>query len=378
MIIGVPKEIKEDEYRVALTPAGVMALKQNGHKVLVEQSAGMGTWITDEEYVKAGAEIVSSEEVWAKSHMIVKVKEPLAEEFPKVRQNQILFMYFHFAANEPLMRAMVKSKSICLAYETVELPDRTHPLLTPMSEVAGRISIQQGAKFLERPMGGRGILLSGVPGVKPATVVIIGAGIAGINAAKVAAGTGSQVYLLDINLDRLRYCDDIFPKNVTTLHSNPDTLSKVIQEADLVIGAVYITGAKTPILITREMLKTMKPRSVVVDISVDQGGCFETTKPTSHKNPTYVVEDIVHYSVANMPGAVANTSSYALTNATLPYIVRLADKGMVALQENEPLKKGLSIAAGEVTQKPIAEQYGYNYLNADSFLSKNLELSLHA
>ena len=369
MIVGVPREVKADEYRVALTPAGVMALRSKGHKVLVETHAGEGTHISDAEYREAGAEILPVDEVWAKAEMIVKVKEPQAAEHPKIRPGQLVFTYFHFAAGEDLMHAMVKSRAYCIAYETVELSDKSLPLLTPMSEVAGRLSIQEGAKYLERPMGGRGVLLSGVPGVKPAIVGIIGAGVVGINAVKVAAGFGATVYVLDINLDRLRYLDDIFPNNVITLHSNPATIKQVLQEVDLLVGAVYLTGARAPVLVTKEMLSLMKPGSVIVDVCVDQGGCFETTKPTTHGKPTYVVDGVVHYAVANMPGAVAHTSTYALTNATLPYVVKLADKGLDALREDQSLRKGLNVAMGDVTLEAIANQFGYKYIAADKALS---------
>lgn len=369
MIVGVPREVKADEYRVALTPAGVITLCSKGHKVLVEKGAGEGTHISDSDYKDAGAEILSVEEVWAKADLIVKVKEPQAAEYPRIRPGQLVFTYFHFAAGEDLMHAMVKSKAYCIAYETVEMPDRTLPLLTPMSEVAGRLSIQEGAKYLERPMGGRGVLLSGVPGTLPAKVGVIGAGVVGINAVKVAAGFGAIVYVLDINLDRLRYLDDIFPNNVITLHSNPGTIRQVLQEVDLLVGAVYLTGARAPVLVTRDMLSLMKPGSVIVDVCVDQGGCFETTKPTTHGNPTYVVDGVVHYAVANMPGAVAITSTYALTNATLPYVVKLADKGLDALREDESLRKGLNVAMGDVTLEAVATQFGYKYVPADRALS---------
>jgi len=368
MIVGVPREVKNNEYRVALTPSGVMSLRQRGHRVLVETGAGEGTHIPDEEYSAAGAEILDVEEVWAQSDLIVKVKEPQAIEYSRIRPNQIVFTYFHFAANEPLMHAMVESDAICIAYETVELSNGHLPLLTPMSEVAGRLSIQQGAKYLERPMGGRGVLLSGVPGVKQAVVAVIGAGVVGINAVKVAAGFGATVYVLDINLERLRYLDDIFPHNVITLHSNPGTIRQILPEVDLLIGAVYVTGTRTPVLVTREDLKLMKSGSVVVDVCVDQGGCFETTKPTTHANPTYEVEGVVHYAVANMPGAVAHTSTYALTNATLPYINKLASQGLAALQSDPALRKGLNIAKGQVTLEAIAEQFDYEYVPAESFL----------
>ncbi len=370
MTVGVPREVKNNEFRVAMTPAGVMLLKQNGHRVVVETNAGEGTHITDEEYQAAGAEILGVEEVWAQADMIVKVKEPQAIEYPRIKPGQILFTYFHFAADEPLMRAMVASQAYCVAYETVESENKSLPLLTPMSEVAGRLSIQEGAKYLERPMGGRGVLLSGVPGVKPAVVGVIGAGVVGINAVKVAAGFGATVYVLDVNLERLRYLDDIFPNNVITLHSNPGTLRQVLQEVDLLIGAVYLTGARAPILVTREDLKLMmKKGSVIVDVCVDQGGCFVTTKPTTHADPTYVVDGVVHYGVANMPGAVAHTSTYALTNATLPYVIRIANQSLNALDADHGLRKGLNVANGQVTLKYIADQYGYDYVPAETFLN---------
>ncbi len=368
MIVGVPREVKEDEYRVALTPAGVMALVEHGHSVLVENGAGAGTHITDEEYAAAGAEISDVDSLWSRAEMIVKVKEPRPEEYPRIRPGQILFTYFHFAASEPLTRAMVEQRAFCIAYETVQLPNRSLPLLTPMSEVAGRLSIQEGAKYLERPMGGRGVLLSGVPGVKPASIAVIGAGVVGINAIKVAAGFGATVYCLDVNLDRLRYLDDIFPSNVITLHSNPATLRQVLQEVDLLIGAVYVTGTRTPVLVTREMLSLMKPGSVIVDVCVDQGGCFETTHATTHRNPVYTVDGVVHYAVANMPGAVAHTSTFALTNATLPYVITLANKGLDALRDDPALRKGLNVAEGQVTLEAIATQYGYGYISPEEFL----------
>jgi alanine dehydrogenase len=369
MVVGVPKEVKNNEFRVAMTSAGVMLLKQSGHRVLIEAGAGEGTHITDEEYAAAGAEIEDVSTVWSQADMIVKVKEPQAAEYPRIRPGQLLFTYFHFAADQELTEAMIASKANCVAYETVELPNRSLPLLTPMSEVAGRLSIQEGAKYLERPMGGRGVLLCGVPGVKPAVVAVIGAGVVGINAIKVAAGFGATVYVLDVNLDRLRYLDDIFPNNVITLHSNPGTIKQVLQEADLLIGAVYLTGARAPILVTREDLKLMKKGSVIVDVCVDQGGCFETTKPTTHANPTYEVEGVVHYGVANMPGAVAHTSTYALTNATLPYVQKLANQGLNALNADSALRKGLNVADGKVTLEAIAHQYGYEYTSPESFLS---------
>jgi len=370
MTVGVPKEVKNNEFRVALTPAGVMLLKQHGHDVVVETNAGEGTHISDDDYRAAGAEVLNVDQVWARADMIVKVKEPQPAEYPRIRPNQTLFTYFHFAADERLTRAMVDSKATCVAYETVELSNGTLPLLTPMSEVAGRLSIQEGAKYLERPMGGRGVLLSGVPGVKPAVVGVIGAGVVGINAVKVAAGFGAMVYVLDVNLERLRYLDDIFPDNVITLHSNPGTLKQVLQEVDLLVGAVYLTGAKAPILVTREDLKLMKKGSVIVDVCVDQGGCFETTKPTTHADPVYTVEDVVHYAVANMPGAVANTSTYALTNATLPYVLKIANQGVNALNNDPALRKGLNVANGSVTLEAIAEQFGYDYVSPEEYLSR--------
>ncbi len=369
MVIGVPKEIKQDEYRVAMTPSGVMALCQRGHRVVVEASAGSGTHLPDEEYAEAGAEIADVDAVWSRSDLIVKVKEPQPSEYGRTAQGQLLFTYFHFAADEGLLRAMVDSRAICVAYETVEAPSGSLPLLTPMSEVAGRLSVQEGAKYLERPMGGRGVLLSGVPGVKPAVVAVIGGGIVGINAVKIAAGFGATVYVLDVNLDRLRYLDDVFPNNVITLHSNPGTLRQTLAEADLVIGAVYVIGAKAPVLVTREMLKCMKPGSVLVDVSVDQGGCFETTRPTTHRDPVYTVDGVVHYAVANMPGAVAHTSTYALTNATLPYVAKLADDGLDALRLDPTLRKGLNVAEGKVTLRTIAEQFGYDSTSPDDYLN---------
>ncbi len=369
MVVGVPREVKDDEYRVAMTPAGVMALRQQGHTVVVETGAGAGTHISDSDYAEVGAEIAQVEEVWKRADLIVKVKEPRPVEFPRIKKGQLLFTYFHFAADEELMRAMVASHAYCIAYETVEMPNGSLPLLTPMSEVAGRLSIQEGAKYLERPMGGRGVLLSGVPGTKPAVVAVIGAGVVGTNAIKVAAGFGATVYVLDINLDRLRYLDDIFPANVITLHSNPGTLKQVLQECDLLIGAVYVTGTRAPVLVTRSMLGLMKPGSVIVDVCVDQGGCFETTKPTTHRNPIYDVDGIIHYAVANMPGAVAHTSTYALTNATLPYALKLANQGVDALRNDAALRKGLNVADGKVTLEAIATQYGYECTSQSDFLA---------
>jgi len=376
MRIGVPRERKADEYRVGMTPAGVEALVRHGHQVVIEDGAGSGTHVENAEYEAAGARIGTVEEVWSTSEMIVKVKEPLPEEYPRIRPGQILFTYFHFAASEELTRAMVDSGAICIAYETVELPNGDLPLLIPMSEVAGRLAVQAGAKYLERPFGGRGVLLSGVPGVKPATVTIIGGGVVGINSAKVAAGFGANVYILDVDLPRLRYLDDVMGHNVSTIYSTPQAIRKLLPETDLLIGAVYLTGTRTPVLLTRDMLKLMRPGSLLVDVCVDQGGMAETTHPTTHSNPTYVVDGVVHYCVANMPGAVAETSTYALTNATTPYVVQLADKGYPkALLENAALAKGLNVASGKVTLASIAEQFGYPYVRPEDVLASNASMA---
>ncbi|HYV37980.1 MAG TPA: alanine dehydrogenase, partial [Gemmataceae bacterium] len=328
-VVGVPKEIKTDEYRVAMIPVGVEELTRAGHTVLIETGAGTGSGISDEQYAANGAELVAStEEVWKRADLIVKVKEPLPKEWPHMRSGQIVFTYFHFAADEGLTQAVLKSGVTAIAYETIKDTKGTLPLLTPMSEVAGRMSIQEGAKFLERPFDGRGILLGGVPGVLPANVVVLGGGIVGANAAKVAAGLGANVLILDINLDRLRYLDDVMPPNVTTVFSDRHNVLDSIQRADLVIGAVLIPGAKAPHLVRRDDLKRMPTRAVIIDVAIDQGGCVETARPTTHSNPTYIVDDIVHYCVTNMPGAVGRTSTYALTNVTLPYVLQLARKGL--------------------------------------------------
>lgn len=367
MIIGVPKEIKSDEYRVAVLPVGVEALVRAGHRVIVQENAGAGSGILDKEYSNAGAEIVPGiEEVYRSVDMVVKVKEPLSDEYHLIREGLVVFTYFHFAASEELTKEMLKRKSICIAYETIQEANGTLPLLTPMSEVAGRMAIQEGAKYLEKPMMGRGILLGGVPGVAPANVVILGGGIVGTNAAKVAAGFGAQVTIMDINMDRLRYLDDIMPKNVVTLMSNSYNIRTKVKEADLLVAAVLVPGGRTPLLVTRELVRTMKPGSVIVDVSVDQGGCIETTRPTTHENPTYLEYGVVHYCVANIPGAVGRTSSYALTNVTFPYVLELANKGWkTALKENPALLKGLNIANGEVTFKAIAETFDLDYHSAE-------------
>ncbi len=349
MIIGVPKEMKPYEYRVSLLPVGAEALTLAGHKVIIQADAGVGSGIANREYEMAGAEIVDSlEEVYKSADMMVKVKEPMPEEYDLIRQDLIIFTYFHFAANEDLTSEMIKRGAICIAYETIQETDGSLPLLIPMSEVAGRMAIQEGAKYLEKPMMGRGILLGGVPGVAPANVVIIGGGVVGTNAAKVASAFGAQVAIMDINMNRLRYLDDIMPKNVITLMSNAHNIRDRIRDADLLIGAVLVPGSRTPSLVTREMVKTMKPGAVIVDVAVDQGGCVETTRPTTHREPTFLEYDVVHYCVTNIPGAVGRTSSYALTNVTLPYILELANNGWKkAMQNNSALSKGLNIAEGK-------------------------------
>jgi alanine dehydrogenase len=359
MIVGVPREVKSDEYRVAMVPAGVEELTRAGHKVLVETGAGAGSGITDEQYAANGAEIVAATaDIWKRSEMIVKVKEPMPGEWPLMQPSQTVFTYFHFAADEGLTRAVMASGVTAVAYETIKDAKGGLPLLTPMSEVAGRMSIQEGAKYLERPFDGRGILLAGVPGVAPATVVVIGGGVVGANAARVAAGLGANVFLLDVNLDRLRYLDDVMPRNVTTLFSNRHNILETIQWADLVVGAVLIPGAKAPHLVRREDLKRMPHRAVVIDVAIDQGGCLETSRPTTHAKPTYIVDDIVHYCVTNMPGAVGRTSTYALTNVTLPYALQLANKGPErATRENPGLAAGVNIKAGRVTNKAVADTF---------------------
>jgi alanine dehydrogenase len=359
MIVGVPKEIKTDEYRVALIPVGVEELTQAGHRVLIQAGAGQGSGLSDEQYAAHGAEIVArAEPIWQRADLIVKVKEPLPEEWPLLRAGQVVFTYFHFAADEPLTRAVMKSGITAIAYETIKDARGNLPLLTPMSEVAGRMSIQEGAKFLERPFEGRGILLGGVPGVLPANVVILGGGVVGANAAKVAAGLGANVTILDINLDRLRYLDDVMPRNVTTLFSDRHNIVDSLTRADLLIGAVLIPGARAPYLVRADDLKRMPPRAVIIDVAIDQGGCVETARPTTHSNPTYIVDDIVHYCVTNMPGAVGRTSTYALTNGTLPYVLQLAKKGFDrAVRDNPALAHGVNIRKGEVTNPAVAATF---------------------
>jgi alanine dehydrogenase len=370
MVIGIPKEIKLGEYRVAILPIGVEVLTRAGHQVIIEKEAGTGSGISDEEYEKAGAKFVNSpEEIYQTSDLIVKVKEPLPEEYDFIRDELIIFTFFHFAANEILTRNMMEHGAVCIAYETIQLDNGSLPILTPMSEVAGRMAIQEGAKYLEKPMMGRGILLGGVPGVEPANIVILGGGVVGTNAAKVAAGFGARVTIMDINLDRLRYLDDIMPRNVVTLMSDAHNIRDKVKEADLLIGAVLVPGSLTPRLITRDIVGTMNPGAVIVDVSVDQGGCIETTRPTTHSNPTYIEYGVVHYCVTNIPGAVGRTSSYALCNVTLPYLVELAKKGWKkALKENSALLKGLNIASGKVTYKAVAEEFKLQYCPAENLL----------
>lgn len=357
MKIGVPTEIKNNESRVGMTPAGVFELVKNGHTVYVQENAGFGSGFSDSDYAEVGAIIEpSAKEVFAEADMIVKVKEPITEEYPLIQPNQILFTYFHFASSQALTKAMIDSKSVCIAYETVEDTDGSLPLLTPMSEVAGRMAIQQGAKYLEKPIKGKGVLLGGVPGVPPGKVLILGAGVVGIQAAKMAAGLGAHVTILDINMKRLRYVNDVMPSHVVTEFSSEYNIRKHIKTHDLIIGAVLIPGAKAPNLITRDMLKEMHPGTVLVDVAVDQGGCFETTKATTHENPTYIIDDVVHYCVANMPGAVPYTSTLALTNVTLPYILKIANLGWEeATNRYADLKKGLNIVKGEILYKDIVD-----------------------
>lgn len=372
MIVGVPKEIKNNENRIGLTPAAVQEYVRRGHEVYVQQDGGVGSGFTNEMYIEAGAEILPTiEDVYKKAEMIVKVKEPIEPEYDLIRPNQLLFTYFHFAASEELTNAMIKAKAICLAYETVEKDDKSLPLLIPMSEVAGRMATQQGAKYLEKPQGGRGILMGGVPGVLPAKVMILGGGVVGTQAAHMAAGLGADVTMLDISLDRMRYLDDIMPQNVTTMMSNNYNIQDLLPKVDLIIGAVLIPGAKAPHLITKDMLKEMRPGTVVVDVAVDQGGCIETCKPTTHADPTYFVEDVLHYCVANMPGAVPYTSTIALNNATLPYGLQLAEKGWKqACKDNYELAHGLNVVRGKVTYKAVSDAFDLPYHDIVSILGE--------
>jgi len=370
MKIGVPKEIKNNENRVALTPAGVSALVSRGHTVYVQKNAGKESGFSDKEYRKAGAKIKKDiESTYQVAEMIMKVKEPIKSEYGLIKDNQLVFTYFHFASHLPLTKAMIKSKAVCLAYETVQLPDGSLPLLIPMSEVAGRMAIQQGAKYLEKPIKGRGVLLGGVPGVPAGKVLILGGGIVGTQAAKMAAGLGAQVTILDINLNRLRYLSDIMPANVTTLYSNEYTIRQLIKDSDLIVGAVLIPGAKAPNLITKDMLKDIRPGTVLVDVAVDQGGCIETCEPTTHEDPTFIINNVVHYCVANMPGAVPYTSTLALTNATLQYAIQLADKGWKqACKDNVALAKGLNIVNGDIVYKGVADAFNLKYKEVNTLL----------
>ena len=363
MIVGIPKETKTHEYRVSMTPVGVDELVRRKHRVLIEADAGAGSGISNDEYAAVGGQIVDSvREIFDNADMVVKVKEPLAPERKMMREGQVMFTYFHFAADRGLTEEVVKTGTIAIAYETITDSNGRLPLLTPMSEVAGKMSIQEGAKYLERPMMGRGILLGGVPGVEPAEVLIIGGGVVGTNAAKVAAGLGAKVAIMDVNIDRLRYLDDVMPANVHTIYSERLALRKRLSTADLVIGAVLIPGARCPVLVTREMLSTMQPGAVIVDVGVDQGGCCETIHPTTHDAPTYIVDHIVHYGVANMPGAVGRTSTYSLTNATLPYALKLADLGYVAAcKANRGLAAGVNIERGKITNRAVAEAFNLEY-----------------
>jgi alanine dehydrogenase len=363
MRIGVPKEIKDNENRIAITPAGVETLVHDGHEVMVQSGGGLGSGIADEEFQKAGAKMVKkAADIFSAAEMIIKVKEPLPEEYSLIRKGQILYTFFHFAASRELTDAMIDSGAVCIAYETVEDQHGRLPLLTPMSEVAGRLSIQEGAKFLEKPMGGRGVLLGGVPGVPPGEVAILGGGVVGINAAKIAAGMGANVVILDVSLDRLRYLDEVMPANVKTLFSNKHNVLGACRRADLVVGAVLIPGAKAPFLVTRAVLKEMKNGAVLVDVAVDQGGCAETTHATTHSKPTFVEEGVVHYCVANMPGAVARTSTFALTNATLHYARVLAERGWKkAIQTDRGILTGANVLQGKVTCKGVADAFGLKY-----------------
>jgi alanine dehydrogenase len=368
--VGILKEIKVLEKRVCMVPTGVATMIANGHEVIVETGAGAGAGFPDAEYVDAGATMVDTPaDVYAACDMVMHVKEPQPSEYDLIREGQIVFTYLHLAADEPQTKALMKAKSVNIAYETIEKADGSLPLLVPMSEVAGRMAAQEGAKYLEMPQGGMGVLLGGVKGVAPATVVVIGGGVVGINAAKMACGLGAQVYILDTNLERLAYLDDVMPANCFPVMSNPAILKKYVSEADLVIGAVLIPGAKAPKLITRDMLADMKDGSVIVDVAIDQGGCLETSRATTHADPTYVIDGVVHYCVANMPGAVARTSTVALTNATLPYAVAIANKGWKkAMQDSNEIKLGANVIDGKITYKAVAEAFNFDYTPVDDFL----------
>ncbi len=370
MIIGVPTEIKNNENRIALTPGGVLELVKRDHTVYIQRDGGIGSGFSNEMYENAGAKLLDTiEEVYAIAEMIMKVKEPIESEYKLIKKDQFVFTYFHFASYEPLTHAMIDSGAVCLAYETVEKADRSLPLLVPMSEVAGRMAIQEGAKYLEKPIKGKGVLLGGVPGVAPGKVLVLGGGIVGTQAAKMAAGLGAQVTIMDISLPRLRYLNDVMPANVVTRFSNELNIRELIINHDLIVGAVLIPGAKAPNLITRDMLKDMQPGTVLVDVAVDQGGCIETCKPTTHEDPTFIIDDVVHYCVANMPGAVPYTSTIALTNATLPYAIELANKGWKrACRENRELKLGLNVVGGKITYKGVSEAFNLPYTPVEEVL----------
>lgn len=371
MIIGVPIEIKNNENRVALTPGGALELIKRGHTVYVQDNAGFNSGFPNDLYESVGAKILPNiEAVYDIAEMIMKVKEPIESEYKLIKEDQLLFTYFHFASYEPLTKAMIENRSVCLAYETVEKADRSLPLLIPMSEVAGRMATQQGAKYLEKPIKGKGVLLGGVPGVSPGRVLVLGGGVVGTQAAKMAAGLGAQVTIMDINLDRLRYLNDVMPANVVTRYSSEVNIRELIPIMDLIIGAVLIPGAKAPNLITRDMLKDMQKGTVLVDVAVDQGGCIETCKPTTHEDPTFIIDDIVHYCVANMPGAVPYTSTVALTNATLPYAIQLANKGWKkACTENKELELGLNVIKGDVVYRAVAEAFDLPYVDVKNHLN---------
>lgn len=370
MIVGIPKEIKADENRVAMTPAGVEIMKQNRHTVLIEKQAGKPSGFEDADYEHAGAEIVaSSKDIFNRSEMILRVKEPQPSEFDDLKEGQIYFSYLHLAASEKLARTLIETGSINIAYETIQKDDGSLPLLKPMSEVAGPMAIQEGAKYLEMAQGGHGVLLGGVPGVDPATVAILGGGVVGGNAAQMASGLGANVYVLDIDLERLRYLSDVMPANCFIVKSSPAAIRDLITKADLVVGAALVPGARTPVLVTRDMLKTMKKGTVLVDVAIDQGGCFETSKETTHHQPTYILDTIVHYAVSNMPGALPRTSSLALTNATLPYVLEIANKGWKkALQENSEIKRGANVVQGKVTFRGVADALNLKYTPVDELI----------
>jgi alanine dehydrogenase len=370
MIVGILKEIKPEENRVAMTPSGVEVLRQNRHTVLLEKNAGTSSGFRDNAYLNAGAEIIDTPaEIYQRAAMVMHVKEPLPVEYPLIKKGQVIFTYLHLAASLELTKALIKTRSVCIAYETIQKKDGSLPLLIPMSEVAGRMSIQEGAKYLEMSNGGEGVLLGGVPGVEPCTVLVIGGGIVGTHAARMACGLGAKVYLLDNRLERLRYLSEVMPKNCFLVMSSPATIRRLIKEADVVVGAVLIPGAKAPKLVTRDMLKTMKRGAVMVDVAIDQGGCFETSKPTTHDDPIYTVDGVVHYCVSNMPGALAKTSTIALTNATLPYAVEIANKGWKkAIKENQEIRMGANVVRGKVTYQGVAEALGLEYVPVESFI----------